>query len=45
MIIVLGGAGKHSAFVPTFGLTSSVTRALKLRDGQFAHSVKEFRRD
>lgn len=44
IVIVLGGAGKHSAFVPTFGLTSSVTRALKLRDGRLAQSVKEFRR-
>ncbi len=44
MLIVLGGAGKHSAFVPTFGLTSSVTRALKLRDGQLAPSVQAFRR-
>ena len=44
IVIVLGGAGKHSAFVPTFGLTSSVTRALKLRDGSLAQSVQEFRR-
>ncbi len=44
IVIVLGGAGKHSAFIPTFGLTSSVTRALKLNDGRLAQSVKEFRR-
>jgi hypothetical protein len=44
MVIVLGGAGKHSAFIPTFGLTSSVTRGLKLRDGSFARSVEAFRR-
>jgi hypothetical protein len=44
MIIVLGGAGKHSAFVPTFGITSAVTRALRLCDGQFAQSVEAFRR-
>ncbi|MBX9810516.1 MAG: hypothetical protein K2Y16_02725 [Burkholderiales bacterium] len=44
MIVVLGGAGKHSAFIPTFGATRPVTRALKRRDGQFAHSVEDFRR-
>ena len=44
IVVVLGGAGKHSAFIPTFGLTNAVTRALKLRDGQFAKSVQEFRR-
>lgn len=44
MIVVLGGAGKHSAFIPTFGATHAVTRALKLRDGQFAQSVEAFRR-
>jgi hypothetical protein len=41
---VIGGAGKHSLFVPTFGTTRSVTRALKRSDGDFAHSVKELRR-
>jgi hypothetical protein len=44
IVIVVGGAGKHSAFVPTFGATRSVTRALKTRDGQLARSVNEFRR-
>lgn len=44
IIVVIGGAGKHSAFIPTFGATRSVTRALKRRDGQFARSVQEFRR-
>lgn len=44
MIVVLGGAGKHSAFIPTFGATHAVTRALKRRDGQFAQSVEDFRR-
>jgi hypothetical protein len=44
MVIVLGGAGKHSAFVPTFGATRAVTRALKLADGSLAKSVKDFRR-
>jgi hypothetical protein len=44
MIVVIGGAGKHSAFIPTFGATHAVTRALKLRDGQLAPSVEAFRR-
>lgn len=44
MMIVLGGAGKHSAVVPTFGATRAVTRALKTRDGRFAKSVRDFRR-
>ena len=43
MIIVLGGAGKHSMYIPTFGETRSVTRALKLADGTFARSVQAFR--
>ena len=30
-MIVTGGAGKHSAFIPTFGETRSVTRALTAR--------------
>ncbi len=44
IIAVIGGAGKHSAFIPTFGATQSVTRALKRKDGQLAKSVEEFRR-
>ena len=44
IIAVIGGAGKHSAYIPTFGATRSVTRALKRRDGQYARSVEEFRR-
>jgi hypothetical protein len=43
MIIVLGGAGKHSMYLPTFGETRSVTCALKLCDGREARSVEEFR--
>jgi hypothetical protein len=42
IVAVIGGAGKHSAFVPTFGATRSVTRALRRRDGSFARSVAEF---
>jgi hypothetical protein len=43
MIIVLGGAGKHSVYIPTFGETRSVTRALELADGTLARGVHEFR--
>ena len=43
IIVVIGGAGKHSAFIPTFGATQSVTRALKRRDGEYARSVEELR--
>ena len=32
-LIVTGGAGKHSQYVPTFGNTRAVTRALKRLDG------------
>lgn len=45
IIAVIGGAGKHSAYIPTFGATQSVTRALTRRDGQLARSVEEFRAD
>jgi hypothetical protein len=44
IIVVIGGAGKHSAYIPTFGATRAVTRALKRRDGAYARSVAEFRR-
>jgi hypothetical protein len=43
IIVVIGGAGKHSAYIPTFGATRSVTRALRRRDGEFARSVRDFR--
>ena len=29
-IIVAGGAGKHSLFIPSFGITRSVTRPIQL---------------
>jgi hypothetical protein len=34
MVIVAGGPGKHSMFVPTFGATRSVTRAVCGPDGR-----------
>lgn len=43
LIAVIGGAGKHSAIVPTFGATLPVTRALKTADGKLAKSVEDFR--
>ena len=43
IIVVIGGAGKHSAVIPTFGATHAVTRALKTRDGRLAKSVEDFR--
>ncbi len=43
MIAVIGGAGKHSAVIPTFGATRAVTRALTTRAGALARSVEDFR--
>ena len=44
IIIVTGGAGKHSQWVPTFGNTRSVTRALKREDGELVKSIQELKR-
>ena len=45
MIIVAGGPGRHSCWMPTFGaMTRSVTRAIALKDGMPARSIQEFRR-
>ncbi|MCC7396738.1 MAG: hypothetical protein IT455_06690 [Planctomycetes bacterium] len=41
-IIVAGGAGKHSLFIPTFGATASVTVPLTLKDGRPAASIGDF---
>jgi len=43
MVIVLGGVGKHSAFIPSLAVTRSVTRALLNAQGQPVRSVEEFR--
>lgn len=43
IVIVTGGAGKHSQYVPTFGNTRAATRALKRADGTLATSVHDFR--
>lgn len=45
IVIVTGGAGKHSAYVPTFGNTRAVTRALKRSsDGALVKSIQELKR-
>ncbi len=43
VIAIVGGAGKHSAIIPTFGATRAVTRALKTKNGQLARSMSDFR--
>ena len=44
IVIVTGGAGKHSAYIPTFGNTRAVTRALKRADGELVKSIHELKR-
>ncbi|MCI3952196.1 MAG: hypothetical protein K0R53_1694, partial [Burkholderiales bacterium] len=44
IVIVTGGAGKHSAYIPTFGNTRAVTRALKRVDGELVRTVQELKR-
>jgi hypothetical protein len=44
VVIVTGGAGKHSAYIPTFGNTRAVTRALKCADGELARSIHDMQR-
>jgi hypothetical protein len=44
IVIVTGGAGKHSQYVPTFGNTRAVTRALKRSDGEPVKSIQELKR-
>ena len=44
LIAVIGGAGKHSAVIPTFGATQAVTKPLLRKDGQYARSMLELRR-
>jgi hypothetical protein len=43
IVIVVGGAGKHSAYMPTFGTTRAVTRALKHADGRYVSSVHDLK--
>src|SRR5262249_22746955 len=44
IVIVTGGAGKHSQYVPTFGNTRSVTRPLRRLDGDLVKSIQDLRR-
>lgn len=45
IIIVAGGVGKHSIYMPTFGgSTTPVTCALKRRDGSYVQTIDECRR-
>ena len=43
IVVVIGGAGKHSAYIPTFGNTHAVTRALKRADGSLVTSIAAMR--
>jgi hypothetical protein len=43
IIMVIGGAGKHSAWIPTFGATRAVSVAIRKRDGMIARSLADFR--
>lgn len=45
IVVVIGGAGKHSAYIPTFGNTHAVTRALTHADGRIAASIAALRRE
>ncbi len=45
IVVVIGGAGKHSAWIPTFGNTHAVTRALKHADGSLVTSIASMRRE
>jgi len=44
IVIVAGGSGKHSQYMPTFGNTRAVTRALKRKDGELVKSIHELKR-
>jgi hypothetical protein len=43
LIAVVGGPGKHSAVIPTFGATRAVTRAIAHADGRPARRIQDFR--
>ena len=44
IVVVMGGAGKHSAYIPTFGNTHAVTRPLKHSNGEYVRSIAELKR-
>ena len=43
-VFVVCAAGKHAAFIPTFGVTRSVTMARCHRGGRLVGSIREFKR-
>ena len=46
-IIVAGGAGKHSAWIPTFGnidMTKTIMRRIERRDGSPVRSIYDLAR-
>jgi hypothetical protein len=43
LVVVIGGPGKHSAVIPTFGVTVPITREIKLANENPASSVEEFK--
>lgn len=43
LVVVIGGPGKHSAVIPTFGVTVPITREIRLASGKRVSSVEEFR--
>jgi len=42
IIVVIGGAGKHSAAIPTFGETRAVTKPIAFKDGTPVQSVEDY---
>lgn len=44
IVLVLGGLGKHSMFLPTFGATRAVTRPLLQAGGAIARTIADFHR-
>ncbi len=43
LVVVAGGAGRHSATVGSIGISRAVTRLVTTRDGKPARSLSEFR--
>lgn len=42
VVTVIGGAGKHFLYIPSFGETRSVARAVIHKEGTPVSTVKEF---
>jgi hypothetical protein len=43
LIAVVGGPGKHSVVIPTFGATQAITRAISHVDGRPARSINDLK--